>query len=358
MPHKPSYCIVNIFSRSCTCNFSLVTVSQIPSISNPLVNLPYTAPWYQSKEDPLKCKIQKRLQGLTVYLWSLWCYHSNETSLLVLSNDTHLFSFSSAFYKTKSLSRILTLFDFATERGKTLFSGGTRGRGLGDPSPYFRINQRPPGIRTFFYGADILPLPPYLKVQITWARYYLIFFCVVSCAKSHKISWKIMNAGKRHFGHWSSIGQWNPVNADTAKRTCRSVRIIPVFIRLLTPVFYYVFLALSSADRGLFVSEGGWGEREKKRVLAIFRLLSGSIWPGEKRLFWGERRLGLGWSARGLKGTDKKRIASKSGCWYQAGSQKTKTVMDTCFINLKTCNKGRTIRKVMRGGGGGGGGEF
>ena len=244
------------------------------------------------------------------------------------------------------------MFDFASERGKTLFSGGTRGRGLGDPSPYFRINQRPPGIRTFFYGADILPLPPYLKVQITWARYYLIFFCVVSCAKSHKISWKIMNAGKRHFGHWSSIGQWNPVNADTAKRTCRSVRIIPVFIRLSTPVFYYVFLALSSADRGLFVSEGGWGEREKKRVLAIFRLLSGSIWPGEKRLFWGERRLGLGWSARGLKGTDKKRIASKSGCWYQAGSQKTKTVMDTCFINLKTCNKGRTIRKVMRGGGG------
>ena len=162
-----------------------------------------------------------------------------------------------------------------------------------------------------------------------------------------------MNAGKRHFGHWSSIGQWNPVNADTAKRTCRSVRIIPVFIRLLTPVFYYVFLALSSADRGLFVSEGGWGEREKKRVLAIFRLLSGSIWPGEKRLFWGERRLGLGWSARGLKGTDKKRIASKSGCWYQAGSQKTKTVMDTCFIDLKTCNKGRTIRKVMRGGRGG-----
>ena len=269
------------------------------------------------------------------------------------------------------------MFDFASERGKTLFSGGTRGRGLGDPSPYFRINQRPPGIRTFFYGADILPLPPYLKVRqprpqgfslkkwvegkapgtrlkvrITWARYYLIFFCVFSCAKSHKISWKIMNAGKRHFGHWSSIGQWNPVNADTAKRTCRSVHIIPVFIRILTPVFYYVFLALSSADRGLFVSEGGWGEREKKRVLAIFRLLSGSIWPGEKRLFWGERRLGLGWSARGLKGTDKKRIASKSGWWYQAGSQKTKTVMDTCFIDWKTCNKGRTIRKVMRGGGG------
>ena len=37
------------------------------------------------------------------------------------------------------------------------------------------------------------------------------------------------------------------------------------------------FLALSSADRGLFVSEGGWGEREKKCVLAIFRLLSGSL---------------------------------------------------------------------------------
>ena len=50
-----------------------------------------------------------------------------------------------------------------------------------------------------------------------------------------------MNAGKRHFGHWSSIGQWNPVNADTAKRTCHSVRIIRVFIRLVTPVSYYVF---------------------------------------------------------------------------------------------------------------------
>ena len=75
---------------------------------------------------------------------------------------------------------------------------------------------------------------------------------------------ELMNAGKRHSGHWSSIGQWNLVNADTAKRTCHSVRIIRVFIRLITPVSYYVFLALSSAGRGLFVSEGGWGEKEKK----------------------------------------------------------------------------------------------
>ena len=75
-----------------------------------------------------------------------------------------------------------------------------------------------------------------------------------------------MHTGKRH---WSSIGQWNPVNADTAKRTCHNVRIIRVFIRLVTPVSYYVFLALSSADRGLFVSEGGWGEREKKHVLSL-----------------------------------------------------------------------------------------
>ena len=87
-----------------------------------------------------------------------------------------------------------------------------------------------------------------------------------------------MNAGKRHFGHWSSIGQWNPVYADTAKATCHSVRtIIRVFIRLVTLVSYYVFLALSSADRGLFVSERGWVEREKKRALGIFRLLSGSL---------------------------------------------------------------------------------
>ena len=131
-----------------------------------------------------------------------------------------------------------------------------------------------------------------------------------------------MNAGKRHFGHWSSIGQWNPVKADTAKRTCHSVRVIRVFIRLVAPVSYYVLFALSSADIGLFVSEGGWGEREKKRVLATFRLLSGSIWPGKKRLFWGKRRFGIGGSARGLTGRDKGRIASKSGCSYQAGSNK------------------------------------
>ena len=32
--------------------------------------------------------------------------------------------------------------------------------------------------------------------------------------------------------------------------------------------------------------------------------------------------------------------------------------MDTCFIDLKTYNKGRTIRKVMRGGEGGGAGKL
>ena len=95
-----------------------------------------------------------------------------------------------------------------------------------------------------------------------------------------------MNAGKRHFGHWSSIGQWNPVNADTAKRTCHSVRIIRVFIRLMTPVSYYVFLALSSADRGLFVSEGGWGEREKKSACLLkFDYSAGASGRGRRDCF-------------------------------------------------------------------------
>ena len=79
-----------------------------------------------------------------------------------------------------------------------------------------------------------------------------------------------MNAGKRHFGHWSSIGQWNPVNADTAKRTCRSVRIIPVFIRLLTPVFYYVFLALSSADRSRPLCVRRRLRRKRKKARACY----------------------------------------------------------------------------------------
>ena len=86
----------------------------------------------------------------------LWCDYSNETFLAVRSHGTYLFY--SAFYKTKLLCRISTLVNFASERGKTLFSGGTRGRGLGDPPPYFQINQTAPGKRKFFSGAGILPL--------------------------------------------------------------------------------------------------------------------------------------------------------------------------------------------------------
>ena len=55
----------------------------------------------KEKKTPLiECKIQKRLEVIRVKFWFLlfesvkrilWCYHSNETSLAVLSYDTYLF---------------------------------------------------------------------------------------------------------------------------------------------------------------------------------------------------------------------------------------------------------------------------
>ena len=83
-----------------------------------------------------------------------------------------------AFYKTKLLSWILTLVNFASERNKTLFSGGTR-REAWDTHPLiFRSTKGPQG------QADS-PRTPYLKVGMTWAPYYLIFFCVFSGSQSY-----------------------------------------------------------------------------------------------------------------------------------------------------------------------------
>ena len=57
--------------------------------------------------------------------------------------------FYSTFYKTKLLSRILTLVNFSSERDKTLFSGGTRRKAwdtLPPPPPIiFRSTEGPQG---------------------------------------------------------------------------------------------------------------------------------------------------------------------------------------------------------------------
>ena len=90
----------------------------------------------------------------------------------------------------------------------------------------------------------------------------------------------------------------------------------------------------------------GAEEKEKKSAcLLYFDYSAGASGQGEE-IVLGREKIGV----RRLKGRDKGRIASKSGCSYQAGSQKTKTVMDTCFIDLRTYNNGRTHRKVMGGG--------
>ena len=91
--------------------------------------------------------------------------------------------FYSTFYKTKLLSRILTLVNFSSERDKTLFSGGTRRKAWDTlpplPPDYFQINRRPPGIRTFLRSRHFTP-PPYVKVRMIWAPYYRIFGFVFS----------------------------------------------------------------------------------------------------------------------------------------------------------------------------------
>ena len=81
-----------------------------------------------------------------------------------------------AFYKTKLFSWILTLVNFASERNKTLFSGGTRREAWERPTPLF--SDPPKGPRD---KQTLLPPPPptpYFKVRMIWAPYYLIFFCV------------------------------------------------------------------------------------------------------------------------------------------------------------------------------------
>ena len=93
----------------------------------------------------------------------------------------------SAFYRTKLLSWILTLVNFASERNKTLFSGGNRREAWETPPPYFQINQRAPGTSrlsnssppppTLFQGPDDLgPLLSHLLLGLLWFRIlYSIF---------------------------------------------------------------------------------------------------------------------------------------------------------------------------------------
>ena len=83
----------------------------------------------------------------------------------------------SAFYKTKLFSWILTLVNFASERNKTLFSGGTRREAWERPTPLFsdppkgpRDKQTlllpPPPSHTLFQGPDDLgPLLSHLLLS-------------------------------------------------------------------------------------------------------------------------------------------------------------------------------------------------
>ena len=49
-----------------------------------------------------------------------------------------------------------------------------------------------------------------------------------------------MHAGKRHFGHWSSIGQWNLVNAKPPRGHPIMYCIIRVFVRLVPSCYLCV----------------------------------------------------------------------------------------------------------------------
>ena len=68
----------------------------------------------------------------------------------------------SAFYKTKLFSWILTLVNFASERNKTLFSGGTRREAWERPTPLF--SDPPKGPRD---KQTLLLLPPPLPHLIS-----------------------------------------------------------------------------------------------------------------------------------------------------------------------------------------------
>ena len=108
--------VVNIFHRSLntnafvltsssTDNFSFVKVSQIPSISISFSLFSHSSIHCslisKKRRSPLtECKMQKRLKIIRVKFWFLpfesvkkilWCYHSNEPSLTVLSYGMDLF---------------------------------------------------------------------------------------------------------------------------------------------------------------------------------------------------------------------------------------------------------------------------
>ena len=94
-----------VLSSSSTGNFSFVTVSQIPSISISFSLFSHSSIHCslisKKRRSPLiECKIQKRLEFIRVKFWFLpfesvkrilWCYHSNEPSLAVLSYGMYLF---------------------------------------------------------------------------------------------------------------------------------------------------------------------------------------------------------------------------------------------------------------------------
>ena len=70
--------------------------------------------------------------------------------------------FYSTFYKTKLLSRILTLVNFACERDKTLFSGGTRREAWDTlpPTPQLFSNQpKAPRDKNVFTEQTLYPSP-------------------------------------------------------------------------------------------------------------------------------------------------------------------------------------------------------
>ena len=88
----------------------------------------------------------------------------------------------SAFYKTKLFSWILTLVNFASERNKTLFSGGTRREAWERPTPLISdppkgprdkqtllLPPPPPPSHTLFQGPDDLgPLLSHLLLCLLW----------------------------------------------------------------------------------------------------------------------------------------------------------------------------------------------
>ena len=92
----------------------------------------------------------------------------------------------SAFYKTKLFSWILTLVNFASERNKTLLSGGTRREAWERPTPLFSDPPKVPRDKQTLLKPPPPPPPtPYFKVWMIWAPYYLIFFCVFSGSRSY-----------------------------------------------------------------------------------------------------------------------------------------------------------------------------